>query len=98
MVSFGLKEPNHISIFMHHCNFDHPHLLLPGLKYVAAMQEKWLHLVNTPRGNKDKVEDCKEPQLEGKSAASNLPEGKSTEESGKNMEEEFVPHVVLIFD
>lgn len=59
------------------------------------MQEERLHLVDTARGNKDKVEDCKESQLKRESAISNLPESESTEQTGENVKEEFVPHVVL---
>lgn len=61
------------------------------------MQEERLHLVDTTRGNKDEVEDGKESQLKRESAISNLPKRESTEETGKYMEEELVPHVVLVF-
>jgi hypothetical protein len=98
VVGFGLGEATRISMFTCHLGFDHPHLLLSGLKDVTAMQKEWLHLINTARGNKNKVEDSKESQLEGESATSDLPKCETTEESGENMQEEFVPHVVLITD
>ena len=75
--------------------FDYPHLLLSGLKDVTIMQEERLHLINTARRNEDKVEDCKESELKRESATSNLPECESTEKSGEDMQEEFVPHIVL---
>lgn len=59
------------------------------------MQEEWLHLVNATRRNEDEIKDGEEPQLKSKSAVSHLPEGESAEERGKDMKEDFVPHIVL---
>lgn len=77
-------------------DLHHAYLFLSGLKYVTTVQEERLHLVDTTRRNKDEIEDGKKPQLKRESAVSNLPERESTEEAGEDMEEELVPHVVLV--
>lgn len=59
------------------------------------MQEKWLHLVDTARGNEDKVENGEKSQLQGESTISDLPEGKSTEKGGEDMKNHLVPHIIL---
>lgn len=33
------------------------YLFLPRLKNVTIMEEEWLHLIDTPRGHEDEVED-----------------------------------------
>lgn len=59
------------------------------------MQEEWLHLVDTARGDKNEVENCKKPKLERKGAVANLPESEAAEKSSKDMKNDLVPHVVL---
>jgi len=70
-------------------------LLFTSLKDIAVLQEERLHLIDTTGGNKNEVEDGKEPQLKRESSVSNHPEGKSTEQCRKDMKNDFVPHVVL---
>lgn len=71
------------------------HLFLSGLKYVTTMQEERLHLVDTAGGDEDEIENRKESQLKVESAVSDLPESESTEKCREDMENDFVPHVVL---
>jgi len=59
------------------------------------MQEERLHLVDTPRRDEDKVEDGEQPKLQRECTISNLPESETAKETSKDMEDDFVPHVVL---
>ena len=70
-------------------------LFLSGLKDITAMQEERLHLVNTAWSDENEVENRKKSQLKRKTAVSDLPEGESTEKGSEDMQEDFVPHVVL---
>lgn len=71
------------------------HLLLTGFEQIPVVQEEGLHLVDTARGHKDKVEDGKQTQLQIKRGVSNVPERETTEESRKNVQVDLVPDVVL---
>jgi len=59
------------------------------------MQEKWLHLVDTPRRDEDEVEDGEQSELQRECTISDLPESETTEQARKDVEDDFVPHVVL---
>ena len=71
-------------------------LLLSSLKYVAIVQEERLHLVDTSGGNEDEVEDGKQPKLERVRPISHFPKRESTEQGGKDVQDDLVPHVILI--
>lgn len=70
-------------------------LLLSRLKQVSVVQEIRLHLVDTSRSNKDKVEDGKESQLQVESSVANHPECETAEKGCKDVKVDLVPHVVL---
>lgn len=59
------------------------------------MQEEGLHLVDTSRCDEDEIEDGKQPELQRECTISNLPESKTTEQTGKYVEDHLVPHIIL---
>lgn len=71
------------------------YLLLSRLKQVSVMQEIRLHLVDTSRSNKDKVEDGKESELQVESSVTDHPECEAAEEGGKDVKVDLVPHIIL---
>lgn len=70
------------------------YLLLPSFKEVAVMEEEWLHLVYTAWSHKNEIEYGEKTQLKIESTIVHLPEGKPTEESSKNMKDDFIPHII----
>lgn len=72
------------------------HLLLPGLKQVTVMKEEWLHLVDTPWGNEDEIENGKQTELKIERAIAHHPESKPAKQRCKYVENYLIPHVVLI--
>lgn len=71
------------------------YLFLSGFKYIPVVEEEGLHLVDTPRRHEDEVENGEEPELEVERAVAHLPEGEAAEESGEDVEVDFIPDVVL---
>jgi hypothetical protein len=59
------------------------------------VQKEGLHLVDASRRHEDEVEDGEDTELEIEGAITNLPKGKTAEESGKNVQVDLVPNVVL---
>lgn len=59
------------------------------------MQEERLHLVDTSRRDEDEVEDGEQPELQRECTISDLPESETAEQTGKDVEDHLVPHIVL---
>ena len=74
---------------------DCTNLLLPSLKNISVLQKERLHLIDAAWCHENEVENSKKAQLECERPISDLPESKPAKESRKNVQNYFIPHVVL---
>lgn len=59
------------------------------------MKEERLHLIDTTGSNEDEVENGEQTQLKVECTFTHHPEGETTEERRKDVQDNLVPHVVL---
>lgn len=72
------------------------YLFLASLENVSVMQEEWLHLVDTSWGDENEVKDGEETKLHGEGSIAHFPECETAEESCKDVQDNLIPHVVLL--
>jgi hypothetical protein len=84
-----------VSVFVEKWKERMSNLFLSCFEDVTVMQEKRLHLINTSRSNEDEVENGEQTELQIKRALSHFPECESTEKSCKDVQNDFVPYVIL---
>lgn len=72
------------------------YLFLASLKNVPVMQEERLHLVDTSWGDENEVKDGEETKLHGKGSIAHFPECETAEEGCEDVQDNLIPHVVLL--